>query len=928
MKKTAKASGSNASFKSVFPRKKRKDGAFEEDSNSSISSETGNITESDSIDMEKKCLVEKTSFDFGDGGALAGGDPNQTSTGSKVKMMKALNKPLGKINFLVSGNNNNVLSDAPLDLPLPLRNVVNVSIRKFFALDIGLNKISGKSSQKKLMTRCAVVCFESAESLDAVMGTTLVLKSTHLHWSYLVSAICAKYGKLDVDKSKLAAIYAKCSAPVAHPVLFGGVLWAKIMKPTLQMSLVLNNRFATLECSLASLAECVNKLAKRLDTLRPMVSQLSPGRQPLVIPSLQNQEVNIVMSESSGVDTSGGTVVRTAVFYSSIILKMEETLRNLSIMVMSLLAKMDNANSQEDVVQWHRELDNLVSIVTETKLRSSVKPWIANKFEDGFLGAGVAVIMNVCLAHYVSKIEEVLGRVVSVRLLFKDKLSVTFLELYASASADAKFGQALEVNSLIAKAVNSSTFVVLSGDFNENGSEKNASFKFCLNLGLVNSFAGHSLVKAPIWSNSRGVKKTIDYIFISESLSSAVTGQGISSVSDFFDTDYKTITVSIGLGELLDVCLNSLCKQANRDCWKFRIKDVDNAKWSYFRKHFSNRILEVEKEFRNASIFLDLDQMWLLLERVMVGSANKVFFRHWFSEFQCSRNKQSSKFFGLEMLVAKIVRLLSSGDISGLGCLLKKWSILDVDKAFVVLALIQDDKKLFIILKHLSLVRKGYQKSKMYKLWLGKEASVREAIVKCMDKFCSDKGGMIRSVLDCSFCKVVLDHLVVDNSLVLEPKKVKVSVDNIMEGWTKKRAVPMVLPDLWARQYALLDYVQNDVFAEVMCEIGLNELLSVVKGLPDGKAASVGLPFEAVEHMLSCWWGAYFMEKSVDFNDSKTTAWKIFSKILSDCILLACSKFGILYGNNFLVLKGTSTQSPIFAIGLVVEDAIEKNKEI
>ncbi|KAG9294842.1 hypothetical protein G9A89_008534 [Geosiphon pyriformis] len=81
--------------------------------------------------------------------------------------------------------------------------------------------------------RCAVVCFNFAKSLDAVLKTTPMLRSTNLHWSSLVSARCAKCKKLgyillscakngkissggslyrllsDADKSRLAAIYAK-----------------------------------------------------------------------------------------------------------------------------------------------------------------------------------------------------------------------------------------------------------------------------------------------------------------------------------------------------------------------------------------------------------------------------------------------------------------------------------------------------------------------------------------------------------------------------------------------------------------------------------------------------------------------------------------------------------------------------------------------
>ncbi|KAG9289269.1 hypothetical protein G9A89_007514 [Geosiphon pyriformis] len=107
------------------------------------------------------------------------------------------------------------------------------------------------------------------------------------------------------------------------------------------------------------------------------------------------------------------------------------------------------------------------------------------------------VIMNNSLACHVSKVEEVPDQIVVVRLLFKNKLLVSVVGLYIGVSSSVYFGQASEVNSLIAKAANFSTFVILGGDFNKNKSGRSASFKFCLSLGLVNSFTGHSLVWTP-----------------------------------------------------------------------------------------------------------------------------------------------------------------------------------------------------------------------------------------------------------------------------------------------------------------------------------------------------------------------------------------------------------------------------------------------
>ncbi|KAG9289772.1 hypothetical protein G9A89_015352, partial [Geosiphon pyriformis] len=388
--------------------------------------------------------------------------------------------------------------------------------------------------------------------------------------------------------------------------------------------------------------------------------------------------------------------------------------------------------------------------------------------DKDFIGAGVAIIMDNSLAYYVSKVEEVSGRVVSIQLLFKGKLSVTLLGLYAGASSGGRFGQVSEVNSLIAKAVNSSIHVVLGEDFNENGSGRS--------------------------SNSKGVVKTIDYIFVSGNLFFAVIGHQTVLVSDFFDTNHKAVMVSIGLGGLLNA--------------KFR--DLSLAK-----------LLLLGDMFSGAEVCGD---------KAVLGSANEMFSRHWFSKFKCLKNKHSSKFFGLELLVAKIVKKFCSSGLSDVNFLVSKWLTLDNVKACAFRNLVSLNVKFDVVVKHLSLVRKDYRRAKMFESRFAEETSIRKAIDRHMENFCSDKGSMIRSILDRPFYKVVLDHLVVDNKLVLEPEKVKVSVDKIMKGWTKKQSVHV---------YAPLSYVWNDAFSGVMCKVAISELLFVISGMLNGKAAGL-----------------------------------------------------------------------------------------
>ncbi|KAG9291040.1 hypothetical protein G9A89_012912 [Geosiphon pyriformis] len=957
--------GFNIGIKSTESRKKRRGNALEDNVGNRKFTATGNTTESDSVDMEEKFLVEKTSFDYEEGSIIA------------VQTKRALGKPLGKIDFL-DNSGDNILLDRPVVFPLPLKNLVDVSIRKFFTLDISLNNVVRKSAQEKLMVvrklfskingfgetftpskfagiiraiftsklslaqtskkakeakilvnadlkklsehsdravvlkkisvgtsteavyahylnllvglwqkaivkfgkskqtglvtvcwsilikknavcvvrtdqdkklvllytlpigttahdiwdfigsvgektcvinchpviyvqvRCAIICFESANLLDAIMRTTPVLKSAHFHWFCLGSAVYAKYRKLghtslscvsdrkfssgslpchflsDADKSQLAAIYVKCSAPVACPVFFDGVSWAKIVggslfsslsilnglldanssleeKPTPLVFLELNDRFVTLECSLTSLAECVDKLAKRLDTPRPTVFQLSSGW------------VNIVISESLSVATSGKTIVGVVVFDLSVMSKMEETLKNLSRIVMGLLAKMENATTC-----------NIRGLNNPAK-QADV---FMSDMDSGYMSIGVAIVMNNFLARHVCKVSELAGCLLSVRLLFKNKLSVLILGLYAGALSGVWFSQIKDINSLIAKAVNESSFVILSDDFNKDSAWKYASFRKCFDLGLVDSLGGNLFAKVPTWTNFCGVAKALNYIFVFSSLGSAIINGSVASVEDYFDTDHKA------------------CE----------FKDATAA----------NTVMFLDN-FRLAKRFSNLDAMWDIVCKVMIFSANDVFKKKWFKGYNRMFTKEFSKLHNLEILVSRIVKTSCKVNFGQFVSLLKHWISLDNNKALVVWDLVCFGVRLDCVCFALYGMRRSYCAFKFAK--------------SLMEDFVVNKDHTIHNVLECSFCKVVLDYLVSDGILILNSVEVK--------SKTRKKAMLKNVPNF------------------------LDDLMRMVKDLPD----------------------VY-------------------------CL------FNVLCKNNFFVLKGITTQSPIFVIGSVVEDTLEKDCEL
>ncbi|KAG9301299.1 hypothetical protein G9A89_009231 [Geosiphon pyriformis] len=452
---------------------------------------------------------------------------------------------------------------------------------------------------------------------------------------------------------------------------------------------------------------------------------------------------------------------------------------------------------QEDIIRWHMILNNNILIVTETKLRSSVKSWITNKFpgvrvftsglNTGFLGADVTLIMNENLAKHVSKISEILGRLLIVYLLFKNKQSVSVLGLYAEASWDRHTIQAGLINFFIARTCNESTFVILSGDFNKNGNKHSSSFSKCVDFGLVNAL----------------------------SLSNALINGQVVDMDKFFNTDHSSVQITIGLGGILDPVLKAICVQANRDKLKLLVSKLVKASCSVLSNEF-----------------VSLLDIWVSLDSINASTVKSLFLL-------------GSHFDAIRSALAKI--------------------------------------------------RKYYHSLKMIESKCAQDFQIKLAFDKRIENFGLNKDQTIRSVLEKPFYKVTLNHLVVNENLILKPGLVKFHINRIMEEWTRKCIV-----------------VGN-----------VNEFFGMVLDLPDNKAA--GLSEETWVSMipkLYNWKGVFINTQPIVLIE---TVCKILSKILFDRIFLVCNKYDVLRGDNFSVLKGMTTQSSIFAIGLVVKDALEKN---
>ncbi|KAG9285696.1 hypothetical protein G9A89_002263 [Geosiphon pyriformis] len=733
-------------------------------------------------------------------------------------------------------------------------------------------------------TCCTVIGFEFESKLKFAFHIELIFGGMKLFWARLDLVWYKKYGKfghsaLECDASDTLVsasskknfkrivfdIVCKKNVSISCSAAFGDKSWAQVVSFASFGGLQFDSGYGFGSFSSGVLGlDGVSDIVCKLSNIELVPLALPPSSDLLVAPININldSDLNIVLDGSVIVPVLSSVIPALGLSSSKILMtkfgasKVRSVvcwLRFLGVFcfpMINLVWKIATCNvrginnlaKQEDVVCWYLESDNMVSILTETKIRACVRSWIKDKFE------GIRIFtFGLEMGFLGTVIEEIPGQIISVHLLFKNKFSVIILGLYAGASVKTCFSQASSINSFISKTVNTSSFVVLGGNFNEN-----------------------RLKDSSTWSNLHEVSKTINDVFVSDSLVSAIVEHEVISVSKFFDINHEMIGILVGLEGLIDACLNN----------KFKIKNTDMAKWMHFKE--------------------------LFLARLAMSLTDEIFSKHWFSKFDCPKNKQSSKFFKLESLLAKIMKCLSSRQMSEFDYLVQVWSTLDDDEASKFLALHYDNPKLAMLLEHLSKAKKDYHKSKYYEAELTKNGCIRDAIDKHIKNFILDKSSMIRSVLKQPFCKVVLNHLVIGDKLVLEPGEVKFKVDEIIMDWTHKRRVTPVLSDF------------------------LEKLSLVVSGLPNRKTAGLsGIPNKLWQHcgdkIMTCFLDLLNSCLKVVLTNTRLialieTARKILSKVLLDCILSACSKFGILHGDNF--------SSPVFAVGSVVKDALKKDREI
>ncbi|KAG9294135.1 hypothetical protein G9A89_021494 [Geosiphon pyriformis] len=367
--------------------------------------------------------------------------------------------------------------------PKIIKTSMEVSIKKSFALDINLSAIEDKLAMAKTY-------MEMATSLAREKGIdvnnnlkkqgmrsdqAVIIKEIPMNTPKdMIITIVSEFGEIKLIRIQLIEMWQKTVVDFHFTSGFGSPSSGiSGLNDGLSFALVDNSsldaHLAFLEQSLKLLTDQVSGIVCKLSNMELVPQALSPSSKvsATFVTAEKNLALDIIVDGLELVLSLPSSASSSVSILSLNSLKVLTTkvgsLKSKLVALKAFVGSVLGINvlaKQEDVVRWHKDSGNMISIITETKLRCNIRPWIMNKFngvqiftsglDKSFLGVGVAIIMNNSLACYVSKVKEIPGCVVSVCFFFKDRTSVSIIGLYAGVFSGVRFSLASEINSFIA----------------------------------------------------------------------------------------------------------------------------------------------------------------------------------------------------------------------------------------------------------------------------------------------------------------------------------------------------------------------------------------------------------------------------------------------------------------------------------------------
>ncbi|GBB98574.1 hypothetical protein RclHR1_32690001, partial [Rhizophagus clarus] len=241
---------------------------------------------------------------------------------------------------------------------------------------------------------------------------------------------------------------------------------------------------------------------------------------------------------------------------------------------------------------------------------------------------------------------------------------------------------------------------------------------------------------------------------------------------------------------------------------------------------------------------------------------------------------------------------------------------------------------LFRTLSHASKLLRGLHLLKEKEF---QDFSIKAHLASRDQNFDTDISSFINSALSHSRRRIVLNRVFIDHpiapQLLTDPKDVSDAVVNHFQNAVPIKSSPpshiSALPNRWRSEYSPMDSVSPDIYSSLLSPPSLEEWLSTVSSIPNGKAPSPSMiTYEMLKHLgpITNSLLLILIRKcftSADIPDLWRQAMLFYNRLST--ILAA---HNVLKGGNFAGLPGGTCRDLIITLESIIHDANHNNSPL
>ena len=609
----------------------------------------------------------------------------------------------------------------------------------------------------------------------------------------------------------------------------------------------------------------------------------------------------------------------------------------------------NNQDKQDDIIEWHTNQQRTITSITETRTNTITNRYLKNHYKEVTIyattdpndinGSGTAIIINKELNAHVQEIRDLPGRAIILILKFKKKINIAITSIYNKANKDRIISRQI-IDHL--KKLDHIEHQIIMGDLNENQTKKGPITKYLANKDLINTAKLQDKDTHITWQSGNKTS-TIDYIWMSHSLASKVTQFAIQNPEEWFNTDHQALEATIDIKDL------EYNQHKPRKKYRkiFNIRNTDSKNWKKWKESL---LWALKNNTKNNSHNRDLNKQWSQIRNAVVKADKKHFGLKKIPKEQTAHSRRECEEYKAKKILSKIIREQNHLTTAGLINRLGKTHSLEANQ---LLQASTTDK-----IPLAKTIRKAIRKARLVEAAIHRTRAIEQAIQERANAFNNNKRRTINATMERSQNNIEIDHIITNNEISTEATEVKALVDATMNQWTRKRITTIPEQETWHTQYQpipanyfqdLMDPTTDEEFDEAVKSLPINKspgparipnemwkkapalLRNELKALIDNCIIQHNIPTEWTQAIVilipkkETWGGNLQNTRPITLIE---TGRKLLTRILTNRISKTCTKYNILKGDNFSVLKDTSTAIPIQIINFAIEHATTNKKTL